>query len=148
MTDEFTDAIQLLENEFIHLIGHIRRSFIESANRVSPGLLPGNYKVFTMIASNEPITASDTAERMMIDKGAMSRTIKDLEERDLIQRKPDPRDGRASLLTITEFGRERLTLAKSPTHESLADALVNFAPSQINEAAQIMRALYEHREAQ
>lgn len=148
MSDEFTESIKLLENEFIHLMGHIRRSFIESANRVSPGLLPGNYKVFTMIASNEPITASDTSERMMIDKSAMSRTIKDLEERKLVQRQPDPHDGRASLLTVTAFGRERLAHAKSPTHKSLADALVNFEPAQIEQTAHVMRALYEHREAQ
>ena len=115
--DAFEAAIRQLESEFTHLMGHIRRSFRENANRVSPGMLVGTYKVLSFLASDGPLTASDIAERLMLDKGHLSRMIKDLDERGLITRQADPTDKRATLLSVSEAGRERFTAARRPTRD-------------------------------
>lgn len=146
-SEDFVSAIKELEDEFTHLMGHIRRSFAEAAHRVSPGMLPGSYKVFTTIAAGGEVTASDVAERLMLDKGHLSRTIKELEELGLIVRTPDPRDGRASLLSVTEFGTERLKFARNPGRESLAAALTDFTPDDVRGASRLFRALYQHSES-
>ncbi|GAA2542430.1 hypothetical protein GCM10009860_24100 [Microbacterium mitrae] len=141
--DAFDTAIRGLESEFAHLMGHIRRSFRETAHRVSPGMLPGTYKVLSFLASDGPLTASDVAERLMIDKGHLSRMIKDLDERGLVQRDVDPSDKRASLLSVSDLGRERLNAARRPTRESLKIALVGIDPADIDTTSRVLRALSE-----
>ncbi|MGF3053321.1 MarR family winged helix-turn-helix transcriptional regulator [Microbacterium sp. YY-03] len=143
--DAFEAAIRQLESEFTHLMGHIRRSFRENANRVSPGMLVGTYKVLSFLASDGPLTASDIAERLMLDKGHLSRMIKDLDERGLITREADPTDKRATLLSVSEAGRERFTTARRPTREGLTVALNGFDPADIDTASSVLRALYRHR---
>ena len=44
-----TEAVRALEAEFGELISRIRRVLADNAQRVSPGMLPGAYKVFTTI---------------------------------------------------------------------------------------------------
>ena len=50
------EAVRALEAEFGELITHFRRVITENANRVSPGMLPGAYKIFTTIARCEMVT--------------------------------------------------------------------------------------------
>ena len=45
-----TDAVRALEAQFGELINRMRRHLNENAQRVSPGMLPGAYKVFSTIA--------------------------------------------------------------------------------------------------
>ena len=131
---ERTAAVTALEAEFSELITHFRRLVLRNANQVSPGLLPGAYRAFTTIARCEQISLSALAERMTIDKGQLSRSIRELEEHRLIVRTPDPKDGRVSLVSLTEFGTERLKAARVPQegmllHQVAAwsiDDLVNF----------------------
>ena len=53
-----TDAVRALESQFSELIGHFRRLISEIATRVSPGMLPGAYKVCTTIVRRDSITSS------------------------------------------------------------------------------------------
>ena len=53
-----TAAVRELESEFGELITRFQRVISEIANRVSPGLLPGAYKVFTTIARRDGVTLS------------------------------------------------------------------------------------------
>lgn len=139
----FQAEIRQLENEFTHLIGHIRRSYRDSANRVSPGLLPGTYKVLSFVASDGPLTASEIAERLLLDKGHLSRMLKDLDERGLIQREADPADRRSTVVTLSEVGRERFSAARRPSRDGLAIALSGFDPAEIATTSRVLRALYE-----
>ncbi|MBC2839421.1 MarR family winged helix-turn-helix transcriptional regulator [Robiginitalea sp. SC105] len=44
--------------------------------------------------------------RMGMEATSLSRILKSMEERELIQRRPNPEDGRGVLIHLTEFGRE------------------------------------------
>ena len=77
-----TEAVRALEAEFGELVNRFRRIITENAHRVSPGLLPGAYKVFTTIVRREPVTTSALAEILTADKGQISRTVRELEELD------------------------------------------------------------------
>ena len=116
-------AISALESEFGELITHFRRVVTENANRLSPGMLPSAYKAFTTIVRYESSTASALAEVLMMDKGQLSRTVRELEELGLIQRTPDPADGRSTLLSPTEDGLRRLAEARRPQEGALLRTL-------------------------
>ena len=136
-----TEAVRALEAEFGELITRFRRVISENANRVSPGMLPGAYKVFTTIVRREGITLSALAEILMSDKGQISRTVRELESLGLVERTPDPDDGRSHLLSPTEFGLERLAEARAPQENTLIDALEEWPLEDIRNLTRLLHAL-------
>lgn len=134
-------AVRALEGEFGELITHFRRLILENANRVSPGMLPGAYKALTTIARCEQVTASSLAERMLMDKGQVSRTVRELEDLGLVERSPDPRDGRSSLLRLTAVGSERLAAARLPQEGMLLQTLEDWSIADIGNLSRLLHAL-------
>lgn len=143
-TDELqarTDAVRALEAEFGELINRMRRILTENAQRVSPGMLPGAYKVFTTIVRRGPISQSALADILVVDKGQLSRSVRELEQQGLIQRDPDPEDGRASILSATELGLERLDAARAPQENTLVNALEAWPLDDIHNLTRLLHAL-------
>lgn len=136
-----TAAVRELESEFGELITRFQRVISEIANRVSPGLLPGAYKVFTTIARRDGVTLSSLSDLLMMDKGQLSRTIRELESLGLISRSPDPADGRSSLLAPTPEGLARLEAARAPQQGLLLDAIADWPLDDINALTRLLRAL-------
>lgn len=136
-----TEAVRALEAQFSDLIGQFRRVISENAHRVSPGLLPGAYKVFTTIARHETVTQATLADLLLLDKGQLSRTVRELEALGLIARTPDPADGRSSLLSPTEYGLERLAAARAPQEGVLVRALESWDVSDIDSLRRLLQAL-------
>ncbi len=134
-------AVRALEAEFSELITHFRRLIMENANRVSPGLLPGGYKIFTTIARCEEVTVSTLAERLLMDKGQVSRTVRELEELGLVERSPDPVDGRSFLLRLTTQGEERLATARRPQEGMLLRTLSEWSLTDIGNLTDLLHAL-------
>ena len=139
--EERTEAVRALEAQFSDLIGQFRRVISENAHRVSPGLLPGAYKVFTTIARHETVTQATLADHLLLDKGQLSRTVRELEALGLITRSPDPADGRSSLLSPTEYGLERLAAARAPQEVVLVRALESWDVSDIDNLRRLLHAL-------
>ncbi|WP_223622139.1 MarR family winged helix-turn-helix transcriptional regulator [Microbacterium sp. EST19A] len=135
------DAVRALEAEFSELITHFRRLIMENANRVSPGMLPGAYKTLTTIARCEQVTSSTLAERMLMDKGQVSRSVRELEDLGLVERSPDPHDGRSSLLRLTDVGAERLTAARLPQEGMLLQTLQDWSIADIGNLSRLLHAL-------
>ncbi len=50
--------------------------------------------------------------RMGMEATSLSRTLKSMEERGLIIRKPNPEDGRGVLIYLTDFGKEKRAYSK------------------------------------
>lgn len=136
-----TEAVHALESEFSELITHFRRLITANAQRVSPGMLPGAYKVFTTIVRRAPITPSALAEHLLADKGQVSRTVKELEDLGLIHREPDPNDGRSSVLSPTPEGVERLAAARLPQEGLLLTALAEWPIDDIRNLSRLLHAL-------
>lgn len=135
------DAVRALEAEFGELITQFRRVILENAHRLSPGMLPGAYKVFTTIVRREHITISALAETLMADKGQISRTVRELENLGLVVRTPDPTDGRSSILAPTAEGLERLAAARDPHASALSDSLESWDIADIERLAHLLHAL-------
>lgn len=136
-----TDAVRALEGEFGELITRMRRLLMENAERVSPGMLPGAYKVLTTIVRRERVSQSALAEHLVVDKGQLSRAVRELEQLGLIQREPDPDDGRASILSPTAHGLARLAQARAPQEDTLAKALAGWPVDDIQNLTRLLHAL-------
>jgi DNA-binding MarR family transcriptional regulator len=79
-----------------------------------------------------PTTATDLARQEQISSQSMGATLSTLEERRLIQRLPDPHDGRRSIVAITSLGAKALRENRSERTRLLADALAkNFTREEL-----------------
>lgn len=134
-------AVRALESEFGELVTHFRRVMIEMADRVSPGMLPGAYKVFTTINRCGSVTQSALAERLLVDKGQLSRTVRELEHLGLVERTRDHDDRRVSLLALTALGHERLKEARLPQESMLLDSLGDWPIDDIDNLTRLLHAL-------
>jgi len=136
-----TEAVRALEAEFGELTSEFRRLLAENAHRVSPGMLPGAYKVFTTIVRHETTTISALAETLLADKGQLSRTVRELETLGLVSRAPDPADGRSVLLSPTPEGLERLAAARQPREDGLITAVNRWSIDDIVRLTELLHAL-------
>lgn len=64
------------------------------------------------IDPDEGTPSTSLGPRMGMEATSLSRTLKSMEERGLIVRKPNPEDGRGVLIYLTEFGKEKRDYSK------------------------------------
>ena len=139
--DPRAEALAALEGSFERLMQQWRRSYIDAAECVSPGMLPATYKVLTMIAREGAATVSTLAEHLSADKGFVSRAVSELEDLELVTRVPDPHDGRVRLISLTTLGNERLQTARSPYQHRLATEIDNWPLPTIDRLTNLLNAL-------
>ncbi|MBC2961358.1 MarR family transcriptional regulator [Nocardioides deserti] len=108
MSVERDESLRLLEQEVGVLIRRVRRVIGVRARSVHPDLQPASYLMLGYLAAHGPVRASAMAEVFGIDKGAISRQVQHLMDLGLVDRSPDPDDGRATLLSASEEGVRRL----------------------------------------
>jgi DNA-binding MarR family transcriptional regulator len=70
----------------------------------SRGLEPGSNQVLRHLLEHGQMRSSELTARSCVDAGLVSRQIKSLVESGLVERIPDPVDGRASLVRATDAG--------------------------------------------
>jgi DNA-binding MarR family transcriptional regulator len=102
------DQLGLLEQEVSVLVRRIRRVIGERARAVHPDLQPASYLMLTFLASEGPQRSSVISERFNVDKGAISRQVKHLCGLGLLDRTPDPDDGRATLISASADAVHRM----------------------------------------
>jgi DNA-binding MarR family transcriptional regulator len=70
-----------------------------------------------------PATPSELAKREQISPQSMGATLAALQARGLIERRPDPQDGRRAVLSVTGAGHDVLRDKRNARTEQLAQAL-------------------------
>jgi DNA-binding MarR family transcriptional regulator len=83
----------------------------------------GQTAVLRQLQKAGAITPGAVADRLLTQPQSLSRTLAALEEQGWIRRRPDPDDGRQSLLEITSAGTEVLAAEMRPREIWLAGAL-------------------------
>ncbi|MEU9291385.1 MarR family transcriptional regulator [Streptomyces sp. NPDC048275] len=85
-------------------------------------LTPSQVSVLTLLSKSGAATASGLAATEGVRPQSMAATLAALEQHGLIQRNPDPGDGRRQLVTLTDTGRERVEGTRQAREEWLARA--------------------------
>lgn len=102
------DELRHLEQELFVLIRRARRIIGERARAVHPDLQPASYLMLSYLVQSGRQRSSGLAEIFGIDKGAISRQVQHLSDLGLLERTPDPDDGRAVLLSASKDGVRRM----------------------------------------
>lgn len=81
-----------------------------------------------------PATPSELAKREQISPQSMGATLAALQARGLIERRPDPQDGRRAVLSVTGAGHDVLRDKRNARTEQLAQALsTGFTPAELRQ---------------
>lgn len=139
--DARQQAVRGLEGAFGELMTELRRMYVQFAEAVSPGMLPGTYKVLSVIQRAGSVTVSGIAEHMTADKGQVSRAVSELEELGLVARTADPDDGRIKLIAVTDEGQRRLERARLPYEGRLVEVLADWPIESIEQFTALLHAL-------
>jgi DNA-binding MarR family transcriptional regulator len=97
-----------LEHEFGVVLRRVKRVLAERARAVHEELPPSSYLMLSYLEESGPSRSSAMAEVFAMDKGAISRQVQHLSDLGLVERTPDPADGRAALLAVTDEARLRM----------------------------------------
>lgn len=122
----------------IHLLRWLRE-----ADRASP-VSAAELSALSVLVHAGPLSLSGLAELEQVQPPSMSRTVRGLEERGLVDREPDPRDGRAVRLTASPAGRAILEEGKDRRLRQLRrslDGLSDAEARRVGEALALLERL-------
>lgn len=130
-TTQRAETLRALEYELGVLHRRIRRVVSERARMIDPELNATGYYLLATLVFMGPARASALAELYELDKGAVSRLVHQLQSLGLIERRPDPEDGRASILEATDLARTRLDEVAAERRRAVAAQLEDWESGEL-----------------
>ncbi|MFI6149183.1 MarR family winged helix-turn-helix transcriptional regulator [Streptomyces sp. NPDC051109] len=138
-----------MENEAGHEIADalgilLRRSTRTQLHRrltegMGEGLDELTYPVLSTLARTGPRSAADLAPDVGVDRSGVTRRASRLEAAGLIRREPDPADGRAHLLVLTERGRAAVAELRARLAARITESLSSWPPGEAERFARDLR---------
>jgi len=131
----------------------LRMALVRTARRLrqeaaaeAGGLTPTSTSALAAIDVHGPLTPSELAAIERVKRPTMTRTLGCLEREGLIERTPDPADGRSSLIAINADGRERLRRLRGRKNAYLARRMRDLSAEEVEtleRAAEILDRMRE-----
>lgn len=125
------EGLRGIEHEVGVLIRRVRRVIGDRARSVHPELQPASYLMLSYLAHDGAQRSSHLVDTFGIDKGAVSRQVQHLVDLGLLQRTPDPDDGRAMLVSATAEGIQRLEGVEAGRRAWLAEQLGDWSEEDL-----------------
>jgi DNA-binding MarR family transcriptional regulator len=135
-----------LEETAAHLRLVITRTARRMRQEVGGELRAPNASALTTVELHGPLTPSELAEIERVRRPTATRILRNLEEEGLVERTPDPKDGRSALISLTGEGRERLRRLRKRKNAYLARRMRDLDPGEVGtleRAAEILEQLLE-----
>ena len=88
---------------------------LRTASR-NEGLTPAQTSALALLVREGPMRPGDMAEAEGVNPTMLSRILGHLAEAGLVEREPDPHDGRAARVRATAAGRRRIARLRAPGH--------------------------------
>jgi DNA-binding MarR family transcriptional regulator len=132
----------------------LRLAIVRTARRMrqealgaEPGeLSPTLAAALGTVEHHGPLTPSELAERERVKRPTATRTVARLEAEGLVERTPDPEDGRACLVSTTPAGSALLKRIRGRKNAYLARRLRGLEPDEVEtleRAADILERMLE-----
>ncbi len=125
-----------------------RRLRQEATGAGGGGLTPTSVAALATVERHGPLTPSELAEIERIKRPTATRTLRGLVEAGLVDRAPDPADGRSALVSANAAGREQLRRLRGRKNAYLARRMRNLPTEDVRtleRAAEILEGILEER---
>ncbi|MCB5908702.1 MarR family winged helix-turn-helix transcriptional regulator [Streptomyces pinistramenti] len=130
-----------LERELAVFLRRARASSGELAREVHPDLESAAYGLLVRLADAGAQRATGLAGYFGVGKATMSRQLHALEQLGLVAREPDPADGRAVLVRITDEGRDRFNRVRNARRALYARSLAAWDRKEVAELGRLLHRL-------
>ncbi|MEU2425278.1 MarR family transcriptional regulator [Streptomyces sp. NPDC007851] len=130
-----------LERELTVLLRRARASQGEMAREVHPDLESAAYGLLVRLDECGGRRATELAAYIGVGKATMSRQLRALEELGLVAREPDPADGRAWLVALTDEGRRRVGTVREARRGRYVRQLAHWPRPEVAELARLLHQL-------
>lgn len=122
------------------------RRLRQEAAGVAGDLTPTSAAALASVERHGPLTPSELAEIERVKRPTATRTLRVLSEAGLVDRAPDPADGRSALVSVNAAGRERLRRLRSRKNAYLARRMRDLPAADLetlDRAAAILERILE-----
>ncbi|SED64657.1 MarR family winged helix-turn-helix transcriptional regulator [Streptomyces melanosporofaciens] len=102
------------------------------------------YPVLSGLARTGPRSAAGLADEIGLDRSGVTRRATRLEEAGLLRREPDPGDRRATLLALTETGRQAIETTRQRLAAHIEDSLASWPPGEARTFAGQLHRFVQH----
>jgi DNA-binding MarR family transcriptional regulator len=134
----------------VELPGRLRLVITRTARRLrqeaGTDLSPSQAAALATIERHGPLAPSELAERERIKRPTATRVLGRLAETGLVDRIPDPADGRSAIVTVSPEGRALLRRLRQRKTAYLASRLRELAPRDVEalaRATEVLEAILE-----
>lgn len=107
------------------------------------GVDPGTFWLLKGLAANDALRVTELAALANLDASTVSRHVAQLHRTGLIERSPDPADGRAQRVAISPAGRDLLQDGLARRRELLINSLAGWTPTDIGTLDQLLSRLMD-----
>jgi MarR family transcriptional regulator, transcriptional regulator for hemolysin len=124
-----------------HLISLAARGFVRlSEARLKPlGFGVGHVPILVALQDGKASTQRDLARFAKVEQPPMAQMLSRMERDGLIERHPDPADGRSSLVTLTTTAKRRLPKATATLFQGNRDALDGFSDEEATQFIDMLK---------
>ena len=118
----------------------VSRMYNEEAQKYGATMATG-FALLSIDKDGTPSTA--LGPRMGMEATSLTRTLKSMEEKGLILRKPNPDDGRGVIIHLTEFGKEKRELSKTNVRKFNEKVRQNVTDEQLRNFMEVAEVINE-----
>lgn len=131
---DIADALGLLlrRSTRAHLYARLTEGLGEAVDDLT-------YPVLSGLARTGPLSAADLGREIGLDRTTVTRRADRLEAAGLVERRPDPADGRATLLTPTSRGRDAVAATRRRLAAAIEDSLASWPEGDARTFARWLR---------
>lgn len=129
---ERAETLRALEHEVGVMVRRVRRVIHERARAVHPDLQPAAYLMLSYLVEAGPVRSSEVSEVFGVGKGPISRQVQHLVDLGLVERSPDPADGRATLLSASADALTRTREVVRRRRRSLDEQLGDWSDEDLS----------------
>jgi DNA-binding MarR family transcriptional regulator len=125
-----------------------RRLRQEAAGAGGTELTPTAASALATVERHGPLTPSELAAIERVKRPTATRTLRVLVEAGLVERAPDPADGRSALVSVNAAGRERLRRLRGRKNAYLARRMRDLPAEDLRtleRAAEVLEGILEDR---
>ncbi len=108
MSSDTTDDVRVELMRELKTAAQLQHAWTMQAWQDQPGLHPAAVMLLSDLAKHGEARLSELAKRRYVDLSVVSRQVAQLSAAGLVDRRPAPEDGRASLVSVSPKGREQL----------------------------------------
>ncbi|GLY67314.1 MarR family winged helix-turn-helix transcriptional regulator [Amycolatopsis taiwanensis] len=131
-------ALELLRQ--LRLAGQLQHAWMSQAARLFQ-LHPASALLLSDLALHGECRLSDLAKRKMVDISVVSRQVGQLTAAGLVDRRPAPEDGRATLVRVSEHGHAELKRMRESYLDLFRAALSDWAEADVTALARTISSM-------